>query len=106
LTQRSINILIFLIFHFQVRDDFQKYSFPADIWSLGAVIAFFCNAKHLFTSPKEVKGWTKKNPLPDHYSQDLKDLVARLLDPVSSGRPSAAEILSETLKNNRQKREL
>jgi hypothetical protein len=53
-----------------------------------------------------VFGWTKKNPLPGHYSQDLKDLVARLLDPVSSGRPSAAEIWSETGKNNRQKREI
>jgi NIMA (never in mitosis gene a)-related kinase len=101
-----INILTFFILHFQVLREFQNYSFPADIWSLGAVIAFYCNAKHLFTSVKEVFEWTKKNPLPDHYSQDLKDLVARLLDPVSSGRPLAAEILSETNKNNRQKREL
>jgi hypothetical protein len=53
-----------------------------------------------------VLGWTKKNPLPAHYSQDLKDLVARLLDPVSSGRPSTAEILNETLKNNRMKLEI
>jgi serine/threonine protein kinase len=95
-----------LIFNFQVLRVFENYSFPADIWSLGALIAFFCNAKHLFTSVEEVFGWTKKNPLPGHYSQDLKDLVARLLDPASSGRPMAAEIWSETKKNNRQKLEI
>jgi hypothetical protein len=70
------------------------------------VIAFYCKANHLFTSVEEVFGWTKKDPLPCHYSQDLKDLVAKLLDPDLSERPSAAEILSETWKNNRQKFEI
>ena len=30
--------------------------------------------------------WTKKNVLPEHYSKDLKDLVASMLDPDPKSR--------------------
>jgi len=36
---------------------FQSYSFPADIWSLGALISFICNGKHLFMSHYDAFVW-------------------------------------------------
>ncbi len=38
----------------EVLRDFESYSFPADIWSLGALISFICNEKHLFMSEFDV----------------------------------------------------
>jgi serine/threonine protein kinase len=90
----------------QVLIQFESYSFPADIWSMGALISFYCNTKHLFNSPAEVLQWSMKSPLPVHYSDPLRDLVAKMLDPLPAGRPTAEEIYDETNKENRQKIEL
>ena len=93
----------FIFLSFQVLDEFKNYSFPADIWSLGALISFFCNGEHLFCHPGVIQLWSKTNVLPDHYSKDLKNLVASMLDPYPKNRPSAGNIDEETLKNDRQK---
>ena len=80
---------------FKALAEFRKYSFPADIWSLGALIAFRCNAKHLFWCEQDIHAWTKRNVLPDHFTKNLKDLVASMLDPSPRNRPSADDILKE-----------
>ena len=100
---RRANIKKIIFVFFQVLDEFKNYSFPADIWSLGALISFYCNGKHLFCHPGVIQGWSKKNVLPDHYSKDLKDLVASMLDPYPKNRPSAKNIEEETNKDNRRK---
>ena len=72
-----------------------KYEFSADIWSLGALVAFFCNAKHPFKSIKKVMGWTieDKTILDDRrYSDALKALATSLLNPKRGERPKAAVI--------------
>ena len=87
---------------FQAVSEFREYSFPADIWSLGALISFRSTAKHLFYYTEEILAWTMKSVLPDDYSIDLKDLVAGMLDPKSKKRPTGRTILKETRKYYRQ----
>jgi serine/threonine protein kinase len=67
------------------------------------LISFYCNGDHLFSNLPQVFKWTKKTPLPDHYSPELKDLVSRMLDPDEKGRPSADEVEKETYKDDRQR---
>jgi len=75
-------------------DDFRNYSFSADIWSLGAVMTFVCNRRHLFTSWHMIQTWRKQATIRrDMYSVGLVDLLASMLDPVKGERPTAAEIL-------------
>jgi serine/threonine protein kinase len=38
----------------EVLREFESYSFPADIWSLGALISFMCNRQHLFMSESAI----------------------------------------------------
>jgi hypothetical protein len=73
---------------------------------MGALISFYCNAKHLFNSPGQVLQWEMKTPLPVHYSDQLRDLVAKMLDPLPAGRPTAEECYKETTKENRVRHEL
>ena len=91
-----------MFYFFQVLQNFEAYAFTADIWSFGAVVHFFINCQHLFLSKDQVERWNKKTPIDDPYSYELKDLVAKMLDPDARGRPTAKEILVETGKNNRQ----
>ena len=48
----------------EVVSDVEKYSSAADIWSLGAVISFYINSQHLFSSPQNVLAWTSSSSLP------------------------------------------
>ena len=77
-------------------------AFTADIWSFGAIVYYFINREHLFDSKEEVLEWKKKSPLGDPYSSDLKDLVSKMLDPDTRGRPTAEEIYVATSKFHRQ----
>lgn len=73
-----------------------KYTFSADMWSLGAVISFYCNGVDLFSNYAMVLGWQgEASGLPSHYSLDLRRLNARLLDPNPKKRPTAAEVRGE-----------
>ena len=82
------------------------YTFSADIWSLGCIMAFNCNrGEHLFHVTREdmVNGMAQKmsrwRGLPQGtisgYSSDLVALIGRMLHPDHHRRPSAKEIRAE-----------
>ena len=83
----------------------ERYSTSADMWSLGAVISFYCNkGEHLFKDPRSVERWKggKSTIRRDKYSINLRQLVADLLSPNASSRPSAEKVWEESCKDNRQ----
>ena len=69
----------------------ERYSDTADIWSLGAVMSFYCNGgTHLFSSVKKVLDWPGgRSSLPSHYNIHLRNLVASMLHPDRHCRPNA-----------------
>ena len=83
------------------------YTFSADIWSLGCVVAFRCNrGEHLFQVTRQdlMLGMAEKmsrwSGLPQEdpikgYSSDLVALIGRMLHPDHHARPSAKEIRAE-----------
>ena len=87
-------------------DNHKGYTFSADIWSLGCIMAFFCNrGEHLFRVTRQdlAMGMAQKmsrwRGLPRGtirgYSSDLVDLIGRMLDPDYRRRPRAKEIRAE-----------
>ncbi len=90
----------------EVLTEFQSYSFPADIWSFGALISYMCNGEHLFMSEDDVFDWGIQNPVPRHYSAKLRGLVTRMLHPNRKQRPNAEYILNETWKGDRLRSDL
>ena len=77
-------------------DSFQgsRYSYPSDIWSLGAVISFYCNRRHLFQSVHAVKVWpgNKSSLDRNRYSLNLRQITANMMNPSDTQRPTAATI--------------
>ena len=82
--------------------NYKGYTFSADIWSLGCIMAFYCNkGKHLFQVNRNLPEMILKiqKGLPQGaisgYSSDLVALIGRMLHPDPHGRPSAKEIRAE-----------
>jgi len=80
--------------------DNKPYSFKSDIWSLGVVLYELCALKPPFDAhslPQLAMKITKGNynPIPSHFSKELKSLVGCLLELNPSKRPSVHEILSK-----------
>merc|ERR550517_134251 len=74
----------------------------ADIWSLGAVLAFIANDReHLFKSQWEIFTWTgAKSPMRREFKYpELHSLVLSLLSNDKHKRPSADQLLADS-KNN------
>ena len=74
----------------------KKYSFGADIFSFGCVVAFFVNrGKHLFPDDSKVLGW--RGPEDDFlragYSLSLTSAIGDTLDPEHRRRPPAWKLL-------------
>jgi serine/threonine protein kinase len=76
----------------------KPYTFKSDVWALGCVLYELCTLEHAFGADnllglvyKIVKG--NYESIPDHYSQDMKDLVGMILNKDDSKRPSVQEIL-------------
>jgi len=83
----------------------ERYTTSADIWSLGAFVSFHANrGKHLFaTEHSAIRRRTGDYTLdPSKYSEDLIQLVDDMLDPHPSSRPTAAQVVEEARKGNRQ----
>ena len=80
------------------------------MWSLGAVMSFYCNERHLFTNFPSILKWKGgKSPINNYdleYSSDLRQIVANLLSPKASRRPTAQKVDDESMKNNRQRLDL
>ena len=97
----------------QVWTNHKGYSFSADIWSLGCIMAFHCNrGKHLFQGtqflPEMMQKMKEWRGLPQGtikgYSSDLVALLGRMLHPDHHRRPSAKEIAAECT-NDRQNKD-
>ena len=69
----------------------ERYGKSADIWSLGALVSFFCNRRHLFQSEYSVRRWPGGISTLDRnkYCFALRQLTAHMMDPDESLRPSA-----------------
>jgi serine/threonine protein kinase len=75
-----------------------KYDFAADIWSLGCVMAFYCNrGRHFFSSEEQVTRWRglRTGDIKAGYSIELAFLIGRMLSPDPKDRPSAGELARE-----------
>ena len=81
---------------FQVLSRWKRYSFGADIFSFGCVIAFFVNrGKHLFPDDSKVRKWRglRKDDIISGYSSDLLSAISSTLDPEHKRRPAARGLL-------------
>ena len=78
----------------------RKYSFSADIFSLGCICVFYANqGRHLFKNQDEIENWgggVMEEVLDsDQNSADLVDLVGKMVRLEQKERPSAKEILEQ-----------
>ena len=73
------------------------------MWSLGAVMSFYCNRQHLFRNCPSVERWEggRSTLNKTNYSLDLRKLIADLLWPTASVRPTATKVLQECDKGRR-----
>ena len=76
----------------------KPYNYTSDVWSLGCILYELCTLQHAF-SGENLLGLVfkivqdKQGPIPDMYSQDMKDLVSKLLVKDEKKRPQVLEIL-------------
>ena len=68
------------------------YNYTSDVWALGCILYELCTLQHAF-SGENLLGLVfkivqdKQGPIPDMYSQEMKDLVSKLLVKDEKKRP-------------------
>ena len=74
----------------------EEYTFSADMWSLGALISFWFNGKHLFKNVDEVLEWEgNSSTLSRNFSKGgTRTAVAKLLHPDYHRRPDVDDVLA------------
>ena len=77
----------------------RRYNKKSDIWSLGCILYELATLKHAFNGrslPALVMKILRGNypPIPEHYSQNLKNLIAAMLQLNPKQRPSINEIIT------------
>jgi len=84
----------------------KPYNQKSDIWSLGCILYELVTLKHAFDA-NSMKGLVLKilrgvyPSIPSHYSQNLKDLIAEMLQLDPNKRPSIKKILEKDFLNER-----
>lgn len=83
----------------------KPYNQKSDIWSLGCVLYEMCTLNHAFDAKnlcalilRILRG--KYPPIPDHYSDNLKDLISAMLQQKPENRPQISEILGHPFVQN------
>mmetsp|Transcript_14676 Transcript_14676/g.16236 ORF Transcript_14676/g.16236 Transcript_14676/m.16236 type:complete len:708 (-) Transcript_14676:351-2474(-) len=76
----------------------RPYTYRSDVWALGCILYELCVLKHAFSADnllglvyKIVRD--KHEPIPSHYSDNIKTLLQRLLNKNERERPSVTTIL-------------
>merc|ERR1711971_1439036 len=76
------------------------YSFPSDMWALGAVVAYVTSRRHLFVNRCQVVSWSGgRCPVPTCYSPQLATIVMELLSPHAAPRPTAVAVKIKALRH-------
>lgn len=84
----------------------KPYTFKSDVWSLGWVLYELCTLQRAFTADnllglvyKIVQD--KYEPIPDHYSDDLKEIINALLVKDYEKRPLVSDLLMTPFVNKK-----
>ena len=76
----------------------KPYTYTSDVWALGCILYELCTLKHAFSS-ENLLGLVfkivqeKHDPIPDFYSQEIKDLISSMLNKDERKRPQVFQIL-------------
>mmetsp|Transcript_13648 Transcript_13648/g.33577 ORF Transcript_13648/g.33577 Transcript_13648/m.33577 type:complete len:375 (-) Transcript_13648:902-2026(-) len=80
----------------------QPYSFKSDVWALGCVLYEMLMGKPAFAADnlsrvviRVIRG--NYDPLPDHYSEELRDVIGLMLCKTVKKRPEVNELLQHPL---------